>query len=183
MLIYLSLLHTKEEKSKFETLYHSYRHTMYYVANGILQDHTLAEDAVHEAFIRIAKNLHKIGEIDCSQTKGFVVIIVKNVALTMVKQESKVMAMDMFEHMEGMSTEIEGYILHQSDLEIIVQSVFELSATYRNVLYLHILDEYSIAEIAHMLKLPRETVKKRLQRGRKALAANLVKKGVSSGEG
>ena len=62
MLFYLSLIDTEEEKSKFEQLYHLYRYTMLHVAVSILKETQLAEDAVHEAFIRIAKNLHKIVE-------------------------------------------------------------------------------------------------------------------------
>lgn len=174
MFIYLSLLDTHESKSKFEALYHSYKYTMHYVAFGILQDQQLAEDAVHEAFVRIAKNFHKIGEINCPQTKGFVVIIVRNVALTMVKQASKVTVIDEFDSMRGMSRGIEEEIFHQFDLEMIVQAVMELSAALKDVLYLYVIDEYTISEIAHILNLPIETVKKRIQRGRKALATNLI---------
>lgn len=133
MLIYLSFLRGSEGKSKFEMLYHSYKYIMHHVANGILQDRQLSEDAVHEAFIRIAKNLHKIGEIKCPQTKSFVVVIVKNVALTMVKQEGRVTVMDAFEHINDRSMEIEGDILHQSEKETIIQSVLELSGTYRKL--------------------------------------------------
>lgn len=73
MLIYLSLIDGEEDKSKFEQLYLSYRHLMHHVALGILKDHHKAEDAVHEAFIRIEKNFFKISEVSCSQTKGFVI--------------------------------------------------------------------------------------------------------------
>jgi len=36
---------------------------MFYVANSILKDEHLAEDAVHQAFIKIIENLNKINEI------------------------------------------------------------------------------------------------------------------------
>lgn len=38
MLIYLNLLDTEEEKSKFEQIYNYYRQIMFYVAKGILKD-------------------------------------------------------------------------------------------------------------------------------------------------
>ena len=65
--IYLRLLDTEEEQTRFRQLYEKYRNLMFYVAKGILKDDYLTEDAVHEAFIRIAKNFSKIGEISCPQ--------------------------------------------------------------------------------------------------------------------
>lgn len=58
--LYLQLLDTEEEKQGFELLYETYRKLMHWVANNILHDEKLAEDAVHEAFLRIIKNFHKI---------------------------------------------------------------------------------------------------------------------------
>ena len=46
MIIYLSLLDSPEEQSKFTQLYKTYRYTMMYTADNILHDHQLAEDAV-----------------------------------------------------------------------------------------------------------------------------------------
>ena len=82
MLMYLQMLDTPEEKSKFETLYYTHRHTMLHIAMQILKDHQLAEDAVQEAFIRLVKNFSKIGQVNCPRTRLFVVIIVRNISLT-----------------------------------------------------------------------------------------------------
>lgn len=54
LLFYLSLLDTEEEKTKFERLYYEYRAVMKYKALEILKDEYLAEDAVHEAFIKLS---------------------------------------------------------------------------------------------------------------------------------
>lgn len=48
--LYLQLLDTQTEKEKFERLYYQYKKLMYWIANHILGDSYLAEDAVHEAF-------------------------------------------------------------------------------------------------------------------------------------
>lgn len=72
--IFLMMLDTEDEKSRFVQLYHQYRKLMHYEAKRILKDDHLAEDAVQEAFLRIAKNFHKVGEIFCPQTKNFTVI-------------------------------------------------------------------------------------------------------------
>ena len=58
--IYLSMLDGDDEKSKFESLYLTYRKLMFHVANGILNDEGLAEDAVHQAFLKILENFDKV---------------------------------------------------------------------------------------------------------------------------
>ena len=74
----------KDERSeKIEQLYSLYRNVMFYTAERILRDHHLAEDAVQKAFLKVLDNLHKISEIDCNKTRAFLVIIVRNVAITM----------------------------------------------------------------------------------------------------
>ena len=68
MLIYLQLIETEEDRSKFETIYLSYRDLMYHAAFGILRNVEDAEDAVHHAFVKIAEHMEKVGEagLECS---------------------------------------------------------------------------------------------------------------------
>ncbi len=46
------------DSDKLERLYHKYYRLMYYVANKILQDNYLAEDAVQTAFLKLIPNLY-----------------------------------------------------------------------------------------------------------------------------
>lgn len=89
MLLYLSLLDTEEEKSKFEQLYYQYRKLMYLCAREILKDDQLAEDAVHEAFIKLTKYVKKINEIKCNKTKRFIVIVVESAAKDIWRKEKE----------------------------------------------------------------------------------------------
>ena len=86
--LYLTLIDTDEDKLRFTALYQQYRHLMFYIVREGLCDEHLSEDAVQEAFLRIAKNFHKIGEIPCPQTRNLVVIITKNIAITMVSHNN-----------------------------------------------------------------------------------------------
>ena len=88
--LYLTLIDTEEDKLRFTDLYERYRHLMFYVAQDILKDEHLAEDAVQEAFLRIAKNFHKVGEINCPRTRNFSVIIVRNTAITIAYKRNPV---------------------------------------------------------------------------------------------
>lgn len=56
MLVYLQIIETQNDREKFEEIYTAYRKLMLYVANEVLKNDQDAEDAVHEAFISVAKN-------------------------------------------------------------------------------------------------------------------------------
>ena len=60
MLIYLQMIETPEDKSKFTVLYEEYRDYMYRVALAILHNPEDAEDAVHYAFVKIAENIKNV---------------------------------------------------------------------------------------------------------------------------
>ena len=66
-MILLMMVDTPEEKRKFVILYENYRYLMLKVAADILHDYQLAEDAVQEAFVRVAKHMENAGG-DCHET-------------------------------------------------------------------------------------------------------------------
>lgn len=178
MLIYLSLLDNREDKNKFTQLYNTYRYTMLYAADSILQDKGLAEDAVHDAFIRIAKNLHKVGPVESPRTKAFVVIIVRNIALTMVKQRDRSYLFEEENMINTVADSTSDRDFDNMNYDDIVAAIKKLPLTYRDTLYLNVVEGYSIREISEMLETGNEAVKKRLQRGRRLLIENLQKEGI-----
>ncbi len=70
----LLLIDSEEDQRKFEELYHRYKQLMFHVSRDYFHTESAVEDAVQEAFIRIIKNFSKIGEINCPQTKHFIVL-------------------------------------------------------------------------------------------------------------
>ena len=66
--LYISLLDTEEQISKFEHIYTKYRGLMFYTAKGVLQDSYLAEDAVHETFLDIIRIIDRKGTIAISKS-------------------------------------------------------------------------------------------------------------------
>lgn len=168
MLIYLSLLDTEEEKSKFEQIYNNYKHCMFYVAKSILKDDYLSEDAVHNAFINIAKNMDNIHEVNSVRTKSYVVVIVRNISLNMLKKQSSVVAIDDFEDTTD-DLNLEEEVLSKISFDLIIEKISSLSIIYKDVLYLSYVEDLKTTEISELINISQETVKKRLQRGRKKL--------------
>lgn len=173
MLIYLSILDTYEEKNKFVQIYNQYRQTMFYVANNILKDDFLSEDAVHEAFINIAKSMDNISDVFCPRTRGYVVVIVRNVSLNMLKKQKSVL--DIEDERENIAEylSLEDEVMSKLSVDIIVGEIGNLPEIYRDILYLSYVEDLSTREISELINIPNEAVKKRLQRGRKKLIESI----------
>ncbi len=173
MFVYLTLLDTQEEKSKFERIYIHYRQLMFYIAKNILDDEFLSEDAVHDAFINIAKSLENISDAICPRTKRYVVIIVRNISLNMLKKQK--LSEDIEDMGEYISDELvlEDEVLSKISFDFIIDQNTRLPVIYKDVLYLSYVEDLNTNEISNLINISNETVKKRLQRGRKKLAENI----------
>ena len=86
---YLNLIDSEDKKDKFESLYLKYRKHMKYIAIKILGDEQLAEDAVHNAFLKILNHLNKFQNIDCQETRNLIVIIIRSVSIDMYRKRKK----------------------------------------------------------------------------------------------
>ena len=81
--LYLALIDEEWDLIRFEEAYYEYKGLLHYIAKKILQDEHRAEDAVQEAFLRIAKNFHKVGNV--KTTSSFdTTCIVKNIYTLLV---------------------------------------------------------------------------------------------------
>lgn len=178
MLIYLSMIELDEDKNKLEHLYTTYKQTMFYSANRILKDEYLAEDVVHQAFLRIIDNLSKIDKIDCHKTKGFIVIIVENIAIDFYRKRKREnnISFDKIEiYIEDIKAK-DNFIL--SDIE---EAILKLPINYSTVLRLRYSQGYSNKEVSQILNISEENVRQRISRARKRLAENLNEGGESYG--
>ena len=87
MLVYFQMLETPEEKSKFEIIYRQNRDLMFWVANNILHHPQDAEDAVHQAFVKLAENIHKLGAPDDPATRSYMLTVVENKAIDLYRRK------------------------------------------------------------------------------------------------
>lgn len=171
MLSLLQLIDTNEDKLKFEDLYNRFERLLFVVANDILKDPYKAEDAVNDAFINIINNFEKIHDVNSPRTKRFVVIVVRNICFNILKKEKR--------HPEILSEETDelvsvGSVTEESffnsyDTVRIKEKIRLLPAGQRDALYLYIVEEMTVREIATLLNCKAETIKKRIWRGKQTL--------------
>lgn len=173
MFIYLSMIETEEDKNKFVLLYEKYRKLMFYVANQILKDEYLAEDAVHHTFIKIIENLDKISEIDCHKTKSYIVIMVRNCSINLYNQRKRHPWVSFDSEIEIESDET--FQIEEDDA--LVKAIANLPEIYNAVLTLKYVQEFSNSEIAETLDISEPTVRKRLERAKSKVQEALEKEG------
>ncbi len=71
---------------KFDKLYKNYKRLMFGIAYDILKNEQDAEDAVQEAFIRLADNIEKIADEDSPQARNFSVVVTRNICFNMLRK-------------------------------------------------------------------------------------------------
>ena len=174
MLIYLALVETEEEKRKFERIYTEYRQTMYFTAYRILNNVHTAEDAVHQAFLRVIEHLDKIDETNCHKTRGFLVIITEHIAIDMYRKR-KCERTCSYDDMEFSIADTAEQVASSDEISL---AIAKLPVNYSTVLRLKFSHGYTDAEIAAILSITEENVRQRISRAKKKLAEILEKEGI-----
>ena len=73
-MLYADLIDDAGNRLRFEEIYETYCRQMFYKANSILRDEHEAEDAVHDAFIGIARNMKTVAAIANEQDLRYYVL-------------------------------------------------------------------------------------------------------------
>ena len=162
MLIYLQMIESPRERSKFEIIYHRYGRLMYSVAYSILGNTQDAEDAVHHAFVKIAENILKISDPECPKTRSYVVTIVENTAINLYRKKRRHPTLPLEDWADGLTVEYRGG-------NELARCMAALPARYRQVLLLKYHHGYTAKEIAKMLGLTPANVASLLQRAKARL--------------
>lgn len=175
--LYLSMIDDEASRTLFEQLYLLYRHTMIYEANQILHDQMLAEDAVHDAFLRMIKHLENISDPECHKTRAFVVIVVRNIALDYCRrkqrQAEKHVGSVAFTEVEDALNPEETY--EQKELQKDIYRIMgQMHPAYAEILALKYSFEYIDQEIAHLLGITHENARTRLHRAKQQLKQRLA---------
>jgi RNA polymerase sigma-70 factor (ECF subfamily) len=172
---YLAMLETSEEQEKMTVLYKTYREYLLNIARKLLGNESDAEDVLHSAFVRVANNFTNIGEVSCHQTRNYLVIIVRGLALNLLRERRRANAISLDDFGEAeVSLTVEDQTLKQIEYEVLHQALDQLPPEYRDVLYLMYFEELSVKEIVKRINCSESAVKKRLERARQALGVILT---------
>lgn len=172
LLIYLGMIETPEDKDKFEYIYNNYKFKMIEVARRYVNDHALAEDVVHDSFIKIISNLEKIEDVSCSKTFAYIVTVVKNKSIDYLRSE-KTKRTDSLDGKEFFIHDNESLpldlLIEKEGYERLLSCIDELDEKYRAVLELKYIHGLKEKEIADVLNITEKNANVRIYRARKML--------------
>ena len=178
LLIFLTFA-DENEKSKFDYIYDKYKKLLLYKANGILNDYSLAEDAVSEAFLRVYKNLHKIDDPDSGQTASFLVTIVKNTSINILNKNKNAYGSnyDIYENDIQSDYSMEENIVSEIVTDGMLKVIDKLNDELKDCFLLMYAHNMSYKEIAKTLNITESNVTVRIHRAKKKIVELLQKEG------
>ena len=176
MLLFLADMLDPVSKKKIEIMYERYGKKMFSAANKILNDQSLAEDALQNSFLNIVRYIERINLYDEDGLEGYVISIAKNEAYNILR--SRKPETDIEEPCgEDVWENAEEKVLLREEFDYAVSVMRGMDDKYRAPLYLYCVMGYSMAEISSLLHRNVKTVKTQIFRAKKLLADKLKEAG------
>lgn len=168
--LYLSFIDDEDDRKKFEDIYYNYRKRMVAVAYSVLNNKSDSEDAVHDAFIKIARNMRAIDDPMSAKTLSYVSKAAKNAAINILLKNERRNTFIGFSDTEKFSDEKFFEKLRiTEDYNEVVDAIRMLNDTYRNAMFYYFVCEMKPSEIADLLGRKNSAVRQQLTRGKKKL--------------
>ncbi len=168
----------ESQRRKAERLYRDYGGYVYGVALELVADHSLAEDACHEAFVRIMGNIDKINEDNVDSSRKYLEIAVRNAALDILRTRGRLESREL-------SVDLSGYeipeprpgpseiLLSRELIEYLKRIVENLTPIYRDVFLLRTFYGHTAAETAEILGVSPAAEEKRFYRAKNQIIKRL----------
>ena len=152
-------------KETFSDLVLKSEHTLYRISMSMLKNETDCEDAVQTAILTAYEKLGALKHEEYFRT--WLVRILINVCNKYLNGRKKIINMDEHTNMPEPS-------VPSGERSVEVRMAFEsLPVKIRQAMVLYYMEDFSIAEIKEILRIPEGTVKSRLSKGRQMMKENL----------
>ncbi|MCM1298567.1 MAG: sigma-70 family RNA polymerase sigma factor [Firmicutes bacterium] len=168
----VSMLKDDEQRNDLAVFYEQYKKRFFGIAYSKLHNSEEAEDAIQEAFLRVADNPAKFFNMPNKEQLWFVDGIVRHISVDKFNKNNKLEVIST-EDIRGdviddrVSPE-ERYITSESVSEL-VQFVLTLPESQRQALFMYIHQKLSYSEISQILGISEELARKRVSNARKAI--------------
>ena len=164
------------EPEAFEALVRLLERPLLYYAAKLLGDEARAPDALQEVWIRAFRGIRRLKEP--ASLRPWLYAITRAVAIDSIRRHS---SRERAEESAGEAfAESAEPDFDDADAAAIHQALDRLDLKYREVLVLHFLEDFSLAEIAQVLVCPEGTVKSRVHYAKKAMKDILLRGGYGS---
>lgn len=166
------VLEEEGDRELFAQIYCQFYNKMLRLARQILPSQTQAEDAVHDAFLKIIQHFDDLKAVPEERRIYWVATVTKHAALDLLRKEGRDLPMD-----EEVQKRLPAAPAEEGGFRTLVELIRRMPETYRRVLELRFLTEWSHAEIAQELHITEGAVKTRVARGRQLLIESMRREG------
>ena len=152
----------KISDEKFELIITSYHKLLFSIAYSYIRSNYYAEDIVQDAFIKLYR-ARKHFESD-EHIKNYLIRVTIDECLDVLRHDKKIILTDTeyFDNLTDVNTSNEKN-------EDIYGCICSLNDSYKNIIILYYYDNYSLKEIANILKISESNASTRLVRARDKL--------------
>ena len=138
---YMAMIDDKALCNEIEKFYYASRVKAMRVAYSVLGSDALAEEAVSESFLKLAKCFQKVHSLPSHKLESYFVITVKNTAVDMLRKEKKIETVEY-------DDELDHEPMPDAYPSALNECIAKLSDTDREVLYLRTSLDLGYDEIA-----------------------------------
>lgn len=167
----LLMFSDETQRRKVAEIYKKHKNRFFNIAFSRLHTQEDAEDAVQEAFARIAKNPENFFKIPPHKRVAYIDVIIRNVSVDMFKKRQKESPKcdedDCGEADEDFFAE--EFAIGEIEYERLVEFILSMPRGMKEVLILRIQFDRSTAEIAEELQISHAAVRRRLSDARKQI--------------
>ena len=142
---------------------------MFSAAFDIVHNNEDAEDAVHNAFVGIARNIRAIDKPVSARTLSYVIKAAKNSAINIANSKKKASTVEYTDNLYLSDNDFFSQLCVKEDYSKVVQAISELRDIYKLPMYYYFICDMKIKEIADLTELSTSAVKTRIHRGKKEL--------------
>lgn len=164
LIFYLAFIDNDKNRKKFERLYRDYDDMMFLKAKSLVENEDAAEDIVSESWLKLARNLDKIGMVASPNVQAYVMQTVERTAMDYFREKKRGQAVSM-ETVEALAAPDADNFAGSA----LARAILQLPLSYQHAILLRYAQGYNTREIASILECTVSKVEKLLSRGKKRL--------------
>ena len=161
MIAAMALIDNDGDRELFDKLIGKYKSRIYAAAYRVLENETLAEDAVQETFFLLAKNFKLIKNLQPAQRELYISVTARHIALNTLRAEQKHLVCDPADDDILDDASLSAY--ERADIRIALEG---LEYDDRAVLYLRYVSQLDYKAVGKALGISAAAARKRAQHAR-----------------
>lgn len=181
MLAIIMAIENEQDRLFVESIFNMYSEKMYLIAMDIINNHHDAEDCVHDTIVKIIDKLERFKQANREDYLiKLIVITCRNTAINKYKENKKrnywEISTTVFDEEEessimdisDLSANVERIVISEFTCSYVKELIDKLDLKYRDVMVLKGYG-YGYEEIAYLMHISQELVRKRYSRARKKI--------------